>query len=108
MTDGDGESLSELYLAYEAGYFFACLADTPVHSYPIAAPLVGVWIWSESPEDAGMLAGVRAGIGRGLGDNVGSARFRLEVDYRWTWLFDTHGDANTRLETIALLWSVEF
>ena len=63
-------------------------------------PVVGVWVWDDSPEDAGLLAGVRIGLAHATDESALAHIIRIE--YQRIWLCDVAGDDDAELDALTL------
>jgi hypothetical protein len=76
---GDAAPMTCLYYSFDFGALDWADRNLPyyprieVQSHYVLAPVVGAWIWAESDEDAGAMAGLRLGYGWST----------VLVEYRW-------------------------
>ena len=72
----------------------------------VVEPEVGLWVWSEPPDGAGLLMGVTAGVALPLDGGMGEEYLRL--GYTWQWLEGVDMGRDARVEKATLSWMLMF
>jgi hypothetical protein len=108
IAGGEGDAvLSTLYGGWDLfgllGLFGSSMRDPwPVSPYPIVKPVLGIWCWSESPEDAGLLVGCEVGLFITI-PSRGSRRGRgITLEYGWWNLVGADGNDSARFDTFTV------
>jgi hypothetical protein len=72
---------------------------------PILRPVLGMWFWVESPNNAGFMTGIKAGIGKVM--HSGDANAVVGIEYQTFFLYDFLGDKGASIQNAALTltWS---